>query len=104
MSIDLVAAKFQLDRLAPMLAQSPVVDYATTSVDTKLHVEADRTGGKFAGALPLRGLNVGHPLIADKEVHDLDLSAQIAGSFDRASRKLELDPRRLHRRATCRSR
>ena len=90
MNIDLVAAKFQLDKLAPLLAQSPVVDYQTTSVDANLHLTADRTGAKFAGALTLRGLNVGHPLIADKEVHDLDLAAQVEGSFDRASKKLEL--------------
>ncbi len=90
MSIDLVAAKFQLDKLAPLLEQSPVVDYAGTSVDTSLHLSADRNGGKFAGNLTLRGLNVGHPLIADKEVHDLDLSAQVEGSFDRATKKLDL--------------
>lgn len=89
-NVDLVAAKFQLDKLAPLLEQSPVVDYAGTSVDTSLHLTADRNGGRFAGSLALRGLNVGHPMIADKEVHDLDLSAQVEGSFDRASKKVEL--------------
>lgn len=89
-SIDLVAAKFQLDRLAPLLARTPVVDYAGTSVDTKVHLDLYAGGAKFAGELTLRGLNVGHPMIAEKEVHDLDLSAQIAGSFDRATRRLEL--------------
>ncbi|MDB4963099.1 MAG: glycosyl transferase family 51 [Myxococcales bacterium] len=89
-SIDLVADKFQLDRLAPLLAQSPVVDYASTSVDTKLHVELAGTFAKFSGYFSLRGLNVGHPLIAEKEVHDLDLSAQVAGTFDRKERKLEI--------------
>ncbi len=90
MNVDLVAAKFQLDKLAPLLEQSPVVDYGNTSVDTSLHLTADRNGGKFAGSLALSGLNVGHPMIADKEVHDLDLSAQVEGSFDRASKKVEL--------------
>lgn len=90
MNVDLVAAKFQLDKLAPLLAESPVVDYQTTSVDTNLHVTADRAGARFSGALTLRGLNVGHPMIADKEVHDLDLAAQVEGSFDRASKKLDL--------------
>ncbi len=87
---DLEAAKFQLDRLAPILEHSAVVDYQATSVDTKIHLDIDRGGARFAGGLHVRGLNVGHPYIADKEVHDLDLSAQIAGSFDRATRKLEL--------------
>jgi hypothetical protein len=89
-SFDLEAAKFQLDRLAPILEHSAVVDYATTSVDTRLHLDADRVGAKFAGSFHLTGLNVGHPLIAEKEVRDLDLSGQIAGSFERATRKLEL--------------
>src|SRR5690606_24194566 len=89
-SIDLVAAKFQLERLAPILEHSPVVDYKSTSIDTKLHVDVDDKGARLSGALTLTGLNVGHPMIADKEVHDLDLAANIAGSFDRATRTLEL--------------
>ena len=89
-SIDLVAAKFQLARLAPILESSPVVDYQNTAIDTKLRVHVDPNGAKFDGELTLTGLNVGHPMIADKDVHDLDLSANIAGSFDRASRTLEL--------------
>ncbi len=67
-----------------------MVDYATTSVDTRLHLDVDRVGAKFAGSFHLTGLNVGHPLIAEQEVRDLDLSGQIAGSFERATRKLEL--------------
>lgn len=89
-SIDLVAAKFQLDRLSAILANSPVVDFQSTSVDTNLHVEGDRTGVKFAGGFHLVGLNIGHPMLADKEVHDLDLSAQVAGSYDRTAHKLDL--------------
>jgi hypothetical protein len=89
-SVDLEAAKFQLQRLAPILEHSAVVDYAETSVDTKLHLAVDPIGATFSGNFHLTGLNVGHPLIAEKEVHDLDLSIQIAGSFDRAGRKLEL--------------
>jgi hypothetical protein len=89
-SVDLEAAKFQLDRLAAILEHSPVVDYAKTAVDTKLHLDIDQAGARFAGDFHLSGLNVGHPMIAEKEVHGLDLSAQIAGSFERAGRKLEL--------------
>lgn len=88
--LDLVAAKFQLDRLAPILASSAIVDYQATSIDTQLHVTLDKTSAKFSGDLNLSGLNVGHPMIADKEVHDLDLSAAIAGSYDRATRTLQL--------------
>jgi hypothetical protein len=89
-SLDLDAAKFQLDRLAPILEHSAVVDYDSTSVDTSFHLDADKTGARFSGQFHLRGLNVGHPYIAEKEVHDLDLSGKIEGSYDRAARRLEL--------------
>ncbi len=89
-AIDLEAAKFQLDRLAPILEHSAVVDYQATSVDTKFHVDVDKTGARLAGDFHLSGLNVGHPFIADKEVRDLDFSGNIVGAFDRATRKLEL--------------
>jgi hypothetical protein len=89
-TIDLEAAKFQLDRLAPILEKTPVVDYHGTSVDTKLHLELERDGGKFSGEFHLSGLNVGHPMIADKEVHDLDLTANVDGTFSRSMQKLEL--------------
>jgi hypothetical protein len=89
-SLELVAAKFQLDRLAPLLENSPIVDYQGTSVDTKLHLDLARTGVKFAGDFHLWGLNVNYWRISAKEVRDLDVSGQITGSFDRPSRKLEL--------------
>jgi hypothetical protein len=88
--VDLDAAKFQLDRLAPILANTGIVDYQGTSVDTHLHLDLDRNGVRFAGGFHMSGLNVGDPRIADKEVRDLDLSGQVEGSFDRAARKLEL--------------
>jgi hypothetical protein len=89
-ALDLEAAKFQLDRLAPILAHSAVVDYQTTSIDTAFHVDVDKTGARVSGNFHLSGLNVGHPYIADKEVRDLDLSGNIVGAFDRATRRLEL--------------
>jgi hypothetical protein len=89
-SIDLEAAKFQLDRLAPILEKTPVVDYKGTSVDTKLHLDLTGDGGRWSGELHLTGLNVGHPMIAEQEVHDLDLSAKIEGSFSRSQHRIEL--------------
>jgi hypothetical protein len=89
-ALEVEAAKFQLERLAPILAHSAIVDYEGTAVDTHLTLELDRGGARFSGGFHLTGLNVGHPLIADKEVHDLDLAGQVAGSFDRATRKLDL--------------
>jgi hypothetical protein len=89
-SLELEAAKFQLERLAPILARTAVVDYASTAVDTKLQLELSRDGARFSGELHLTGLNVGHPMLADQAVHGLDLAGTIAGAFDRAARRFEL--------------
>jgi hypothetical protein len=89
-SIDLVAAKFQLDRLSPILEHSPIVDYQQTAVDTTLHLDIARAGVAFAGGFHMRNLNVNYWRISDKEVRDLDVSGEIAGSFERATRKLQL--------------
>jgi len=89
-AIDLEAAKFHLERLAPILARSGVVDYAQTTIDTKLHLAVNPAGAFFSGDLNLAGLNVGHPMIADKDVHGLDLSAKVEGTFETATRALTL--------------
>src|SRR3569623_2987043 len=81
--VDLEAAKFQLDRLAPILAQSAVVDYQAPTNDTKFHVDVDKEGAKFVGGLELSGLNGGLPYIAVMDVHVRDLSGEFMGSFVR---------------------
>jgi hypothetical protein len=88
--LDLEAAKFQLDRLAPILERSPVLDYQATSVDAAFHLAVDRGGARVRGGFHLHGLNVGHPMLADREVRDLDISGEVTGGFDRAARRLEL--------------
>jgi hypothetical protein len=88
--IDLEVAKFQLDRLAPILDKSPVLDYQATSVDAALHLAIDRGGARFGGGFHLHDLNVGHPMLADREVRELDISGEVTGGFDRAARRLEL--------------
>ncbi|MCW5804561.1 MAG: transglycosylase domain-containing protein [Deltaproteobacteria bacterium] len=88
--LDLEAERFKLERIAAVLESTPVVDYKSTTIDTKLHLEVDRNGAKFAGALNIAGLNIGHWRLADKEVHDVNLAANVAGSFDRGAGRLEL--------------
>lgn len=89
-TLDLEAAKFQLDRLAPILERTPILDYKSTSVDTKLHLEVDPEGGRFDGEFHLSGLNVGHPMIAEHEVRGLDLTASVEGTFSRTLKSVEL--------------
>jgi hypothetical protein len=64
-SIDLSADKFQLDRLAPILEHTPVVDYHTSAIDTHVHIDATAKGATFDGAFHLSGMNFGDPRIAE---------------------------------------
>ncbi len=90
-SLALDADRFTLDKLAPILERSAVLDYAKTSVDASLRIDVAGAVATFAGGFHLRGLTVSHPMIADKPVADLDVSGDVAGSFDRAARLLSLD-------------
>jgi hypothetical protein len=90
-SLALDADRFTLDKLAPILERSAVLDYDKTSVDASLRIEVKGAVATFAGGFHLRGLTVSHPMIAEKPVADLDVSGDIAGNFDRAARILTLD-------------
>jgi hypothetical protein len=88
--IELRAARFSLARLRPILEKSSLIDYQKTSVDAelKLTFAGDVTG--FVGGFHLHDLTVGHPMLADRPVPDLDVSGDIAGSVDKRTRTLAL--------------
>jgi Transglycosylase len=85
-SLELAADKFNLDRLEPILAGSYLVDYAKTSVDANLRVDVVRSDVTFSGAVHVHDLSVGHPMLADREVHNLDFEGTVAGTVQRDRR------------------
>jgi hypothetical protein len=89
--IALAAEQFSLQRLEPILQGSSVVNYQDTTVDAELSLHLDPEVLTFAGGFHVRDLTVGHPLLAEQNVQDLDLSATLSGSVDRASRRFRLD-------------
>ncbi|HUQ02788.1 MAG TPA: transglycosylase domain-containing protein [Kofleriaceae bacterium] len=88
--IEVRADRFSLERLRPILEKSSLVDYQKTTVDAalKLTFAGDVTG--FVGGFHLHDLTVGHPMLADRPVPDLDVSGDIAGSVDKRTRTLAL--------------
>ncbi len=86
----LEAERFSLERLRPSLEHSSLVDYQATTVDAALTVQVARDVVTFAGGFHLHDLTVGHPMLAERPVPDLDVSGDIAGSIDRTSRTLAL--------------
>lgn len=88
--VDLSAAKFRLDQLKRFLANATLVDYEKTTLDAKVHLELHRDGATFAGKIHVANLSVGHPMLADREVHGLGVDGTIAGTLSRSQRRLEL--------------
>ena len=91
MALDLDAARFSLDRLKPILVESPILDYEEASVDARLHVEVSGAAASFSGGFHLRDFTIAHPYIAEKPIPDLEIGGEISGRFDRVSRTLALD-------------
>ncbi len=88
--VDLSAAKFRLDQLKRFLANAKLVDYEKTTLDATVHLELQRDGATFAGKVHVANLSVGHPMLADREVHGLGVDGMIAGTLSRSQRRLEL--------------
>lgn len=88
--LKITADKFTLDRLRPILEHSPVIDFADTTVDADLTVDATASSVTITGNLGVADLSVFHPKIAEAPVVDLDVRADFSASFDRAARQLSV--------------
>ncbi len=89
-SLDLSADRFTFDRIASVIEGSMVVDYAATSVDTNFHLDMTPAEVTFNGNLALSGLNIYHPMFAERTVRDINLVGPISGSFASDARVLTL--------------
>lgn len=85
------ADRFTLDKIEKILADTPVVEPARTSIDATLDVTAHGWDVDFAGALDLSGLTLYHPWLSGEPVRDLGGRGTIRGKILRKARILELD-------------
>jgi hypothetical protein len=90
--LSLTAARFTLDRLAPILAGTPVQDPGEASVETTLEM-ALREGETllFRGHVKLAGLTLADPLLAEKPLKGLGFEGRVTGRFLRGARMLEIE-------------
>ena len=88
--LSLRAERFSLDRLRPILEHSSLVDYQKTTVDASLDLSFAGDTTTFTGGFHLHDLTIGHPLLAERPVPDVDVSGDVAGSVDRRTRTLAL--------------
>ena len=89
------ADRFTFDRIAPVLKTSMVRDFDKTSIDALLTLDLQGSMLRYSGQVDLTGLNLFHPMLAENEIHDLNLRGDLAGSFDRHARILRVDKAEL---------
>ncbi len=89
-SLQISADRFTFNRIAPVLADSMVVDYDKTSIDVHVGIDLTPSGAEIDGNVALSGLNLYHPMLAEKTVRDIDLEGPISLVYDSAARKLTL--------------
>jgi hypothetical protein len=89
--VRLSAASFTLDKLLPILKDTPVVAPEKTSLDASLEIDLEGPTVSFSGALHLLGLTLFHPWLADTPVVDLGFTGRVQGHFDGPTRRFSLD-------------
>ena len=87
----LKAERFELGRLAPLVAGSPVKDADKTTIraDLALRLKQGKLG--FDGSLDFTGLTVFHKRLSAEPLRDLAAETQVRGAVDLATRSLQID-------------
>jgi hypothetical protein len=89
--LEVTAARFTLDKLKPILKDTPVIEPAQAKVDASLKVHYAAGTIAFEGGLQVAGLALFHQRLGPVPVRNLDGLAQVRGAFVPAERKLRLD-------------
>ncbi|HTE52067.1 MAG TPA: transglycosylase domain-containing protein [Kofleriaceae bacterium] len=92
------ADRFTFDRIAPVLEQSMVRDFAKTAINAELRLDLADEVLSYKGMVDLGGLNLFHPMLSESTVRDISFRGNVEGSYDRKARvmrlvKAELDSR-----------
>ncbi|MBI5477807.1 MAG: transglycosylase domain-containing protein [Deltaproteobacteria bacterium] len=90
-ALDITAARFTLDKLRPILKDTPIIEPAGTSIDASLKVTYADGALRFDGGLRVSGLSLFHPRLGPAPVKRLDALAQVRGAFMPGERHLKLD-------------
>jgi hypothetical protein len=90
-TLDVTAARFTLDKLKPVLKETPVIDPEQTSIDASLKVQYAAGRLTFDGGLRVSGLALFHPRLGPQPVRNLDALGQVRGAFVPGERRLALD-------------
>ncbi|HEY3358386.1 MAG TPA: transglycosylase domain-containing protein [Polyangia bacterium] len=89
--LDVTAARFTLDKLKPILKDTPVIEPEQGTVDASLKIQYAAGTVAFDGGLQVAGLALFHRRLGPVPVRKLDAIAQVRGAFVPAERRLRLD-------------
>jgi hypothetical protein len=90
-ALDITAARFTLDKLKPILKDTPIVEPEKTSIDASLKITYADHALRFDGGLRVSALSLFHPRLGPVPVKQLDGLAQVRGAFMPQERHLKLD-------------
>jgi hypothetical protein len=90
-ALDITAARFTLDKLKPILKDTPIIEPAGTTIDASLKCTYADHALRFDGGLRVSGLSLFHPRLGPGPVKGLDGLAQVRGAFMPGERHLKLD-------------
>jgi hypothetical protein len=85
------ADRFTFDRLAVILAGTPIQSPERTAIDAALDLQLADGVLRFAGGLNLTGLTVFHAWLSEEAVRDLGFRATLRGSYALEPRIVTLD-------------
>lgn len=89
--LHLVADRFTLDKLAPILAGTPVQTPEEAAISARLDLDFTRGDVAFTGAVDLAGLTLFHPAVAESPIEDLAFTSTVRGRYGARSRVFALD-------------
>ena len=90
-AIRVEAERFALARLASVLEGSALMDIDDTEVGARMDLSLERGVVGFKGGFELADANIYHPMLAEKPVRDIALSAEVDGTLDLAARIVDID-------------
>jgi hypothetical protein len=89
--LHLRADRFTLDKLAQVLAGTPIKEPETTSISAQLDVTVRGGDADFAGGVELQGLNLEDVRLAEEPVRDLGLTGDVSARYERRARTLTVN-------------
>lgn len=88
----LVAERFSLAKLAPVLQNTTLVRIDDTTVDATLFVEGTKKQVSLQGRVDVEHLSFAHPKLAEKPIENLSLGLDVIASVDVPARRVEFRP------------